>query len=107
MVSVSERLKQKAAVRTTEVRIDGETFTVREVGAIVFAEYGKLVKDDKLAATAALLAECVLDEEGNPALSSADALEVAKSARVTMPLVSAIMEVSGFNGESEKKADAS
>lgn len=107
MVSVSDRLKQKAAVRTKEVRIDGETFVVREVGAIAFAEYGKLVKDDKQAATAALLVECVLNEDGHPALSPADALEVAKSARVTVPLVSAIMEVSGFTGDDEKKADAS
>lgn len=106
MVSVSERLKQKAAVRTKEVRIDGELFVVREVGAVAFADYGNLIKTDKVKATARLLAECVLDEQGNSALSDDDALEVAKSARVTMPLVSAIMELSGF-GDNEKKADAS
>jgi hypothetical protein len=106
VVSVVERLKQKAAVRTKEVRIDGDLFVVREVGAIAFAEYGKLVSTDKHAATAVLLAECVLDDEGNRALSDQDALEIAKSARVTMPLVSAIMEVSGF-GDAEKKSDAS
>lgn len=94
-------------MRTIEVRIDDETFVVREVGAISFAEYGELVKRDKQAATAKLLSDCVLDEEGNPALSAEDAAEVAKSARVTMPLVAAIMEVSGFNGDDEKKADAS
>lgn len=107
MVSVSERLKQKASIRTKEVVVDGETFVVREVGAIAFAEYGKLVKNDPRAATATLLAECVLDEEGNPALSAEDSMEIAKSARVTMPLVSAIMDVSGFGGDGEKKADAS
>lgn len=106
MVSVTERLKAKAAVRTKEVLIDGEPFTVREVGAVSFAEYGKVVKRDQVEATAILLTECVVDESGTPALSIEDAREIAKSARVTMPLVKAIMEVSGFGGD-EKEPDAS
>ena len=105
MVSVTERLKAKAAVRTKEVRIDGETFVVQEVGAVSFGEYGKVVKKDQVQATALLLAECVLDEEGKLALSLEDATEIAKSARVTMPLVQAIMEVSGF-GADEKEPNA-
>lgn len=105
MVPVSERLRSKAAVRTKEIAIDGDTFCVREVGADDFAEYGKLAKADSTQATAFLLAACVLDEAGLPALSKEDAAEVSKSARVTMPLVKAIMDVSGF-GEEEKKADA-
>ena len=106
MVSLSERLKAKAALRTKEVRIDGEAFVVREVGAVEFGEYGKAAKTDQVKATALLLASCVLDEEGNASLTSADAAEIAKSARVTMPLVQAIMEVSGF-GADEKESDAS
>ncbi len=106
MVSVSERLKAKAAVRTKEVRIDGDTFTVQEVGAVSFGEYGRMVKKDQVKATAFLLSECVLDEEGKAALSPEDAFEIAKSARITMPLVQAIMEVSGF-GADEKELDAS
>lgn len=106
MVSVSERLKQKAAVRTQEVVLDGDTFVVREVGAVEFAEYGKLVKPNSLEATAFLLAACVVDESGQEALSIEEAREVARSARVTMPLVQAIMEVSGF-GALEKEPHAS
>lgn len=103
---MSERLKAKAVVRTKEVRIDGDDFAVREVGAVEFGEYGKVAKTDQVKATALLLAACVLDEEGNASLSLDDALDIAKSARVTMPLVQAIMEVSGF-GDDEKKPDAS
>ncbi len=106
MVPVSQRLRAKAALRTKEVTIDGETFSVREVGAVPFGEYGVLVKTDRVAATALLLAECVVDETGALALSREEALEIAASARVTMPLIQAIMEVSGF-GDEEKKADAS
>lgn len=105
MGSVSDRLRAKAAVRTKAVLIDGESFTVREVGAVSFGEYGKIVKDDPVGATALLLAECIVEDDGTPALDESAAREVASSARVTMPLVQAIMEVSGF-GEDEKEPDA-
>jgi len=106
VVSVIERLKAKAALRTKDVTIDGDVFRVQEVGAVSFAEYGKLARKDQLSATALLLAECVLDEEGKLALNREDALAIAHSARVTMPLIQAIMDVSGF-GADEKEPDAS
>jgi hypothetical protein len=104
--SVSDRLRAKAALRTKAVLVDGESFTVREVGAVSFGEYGKLVKNDPIGATSLLLAECVLGEDGKPALDVAAAREIAASARVTMPLIQAIMEASGF-GDDEKEPHAS
>lgn len=105
MVSVTERLKAKAIRRTAEVQLDGETFTVIEVDADSFAEYGTILKKDRKEATAFLLSRCVLDEEGNPAVPIEDAREISKSTRVTVPLMNRIMELSGF-GDDEKKADA-
>jgi hypothetical protein len=105
MGSVSDRLRAKAAVRTKAVDIDGDSFTVREVGAVSFGEYGRVVKTDPVGATALLLAECVIEDDGSPALDETAAREVAASARVTMPLVQAIMQVSGF-GDDEKEPDA-
>ena len=104
MGSVSERLRAVATVRTKTVEIDGEAFIVREVGAASFAEYGKMVGDDQRASTAILLSECVVNEDGSPALTREDAIAIAGSARVTMPLVRAIMDVSGF-GEKEPHAN--
>ena len=103
MGQLSARLLAAAAVRTASVAIDGESYTVREVGAASFAEYGKLLKADPRGASAVLLAECVIDEDGKPVLTLDEAREVANSLRVTMPLVQAIMELSGF---AEKEPDA-
>lgn len=111
MGSVSERLKAEAAVRTKDVLVGKEHFTVTEIGAEDFTEYGRLLKltpadgGGRQEATAFLLSRCVL-EDGALALSMEDARVVAKSTRVALPLVSAIMELSGF-GDDEKKADAS
>jgi hypothetical protein len=107
VVSVSERLQQKASRRTAEVRLDEDTFIVVEVDVDDFAQYGALAKQDRKEATAFLLSCCVLEEDAfTRALSIEVAREVAKSTRVTIPLVNKIMELSGFGGD-EKKADAS
>lgn len=108
MGSVSERLRAAATVRSKEVAVGEESFTVREVDAIDFESYGKLLKakdGGRHEAIAFLLSRCVM-EDGALALSIEDAREVARSTRVTVPLVAAIMDLSGF-GEDEKKADAS
>ncbi len=106
MVPVSERLKQKATRRTAEVDIDGDLFSVIEIDAVDFSEYGAISKDNRREAVAFVLSRCVLDESGQPCLSIEDAREVAMSVRVSVPLVSKIMELSGFGGD-EKKSDAS
>lgn len=103
MGQLKDRLLAAAAVRTAEVEIDGETYSVREVGATAFAEYGRLIKSDPRGASAVLLAECVLEADGSPALNIEEAKQVAQSLRVTMPLVAKILELSGF---SEKEPDA-
>lgn len=105
MGSVSERLRKQAEVRTCSVQIGDETYTVREVSSSTFKRYGETVKLDRILATSYLLEECVLDENGNPALSPEDAAFVATSPRVVVPLASAIMELSGL-GADEKKSDA-
>lgn len=118
--SVKELLLRAAAVREDVVDIDGEKVHVREVGALEFAEYGRLLKDrtedgkevkgDRVRATATLIAACVLDGPGgNPALTIEDATAIARSARVSMPIVRKVMELSGFGDDEddEKEPDAS
>jgi hypothetical protein len=105
--NLRDQLMALAALRTRTVVIGGVSFPVREVGALEFAEYGKLQKTDKLKATASLIAACVVDDDGNPALTIEEATAIARSARVSMPIVGAVMELSGFGGEdAEKEPDA-
>lgn len=103
--SLRDQLLELAKLRTDVIDIDGVQVTVREVGALEFAEYGKLQKTDRLGATAALIANCVIDEEGKPALSKDEATTLANSARVAMPIVQKILSLSGF-GVDEKEPDA-
>lgn len=104
--SARERLLALAQIKRDTVEIDGESFTIREVEAIPFGEYGAMVKEDKARATAFLIASCVVDENDQPVLSMEDALLLAKSARISMPIVSKVMELSGFGRDDEKKSDA-
>lgn len=106
--NLKERLLELAKLRTKTVVVGDVSLTVREVGALEFAEYGKLQKTDRLKATASLISACVVDEDGNPALTPEEAGTLARSARVSMPIVGAVMELSGFGGEGdEKEPDAS
>ena len=105
MGSVSERLRKQAVVRTKQVTIGDETYTVREVSSSTFAKYGETIKVDRLQATGLLLEECVLEEDGSQALTAEDVAIVSKVPRLVVPLVSAIMEISGI-GDDEKKSDA-
>lgn len=107
--AVKAKLLSAAETRSRVVDVDGEPVRVREVGAMEFAEYGAELKKDRTRATAQLIAACVVDDEGNPVLSVDEAVKVAKSARVSMPLVTAIMELSGFGDDEddEKEPDAS
>lgn len=105
--TMRERLLQAAAVRSAQVKIDDDTFLVREVSASKFAKYGDLIAKDRPAAVTFLLQECVIDEDGKPCLSLEDAEVVGESARVGLKLISEIMRLSGYSGEDpEKKPDA-
>ena len=104
--SLRDQLLALAQLRTDVVTIGDVRLTVREVGAMEFAEYGKKLKADRLGATAELIAACVVDDEGNTVLSIDDAKQFAKSARVSMPVVRKIMELSGFGEGDEKEPDA-
>lgn len=80
---------------------------VREVSSSTFAKYGELMKaGQRTDATAIMLEECVLDDEGNQALQPDDAKYIAGSTRVVIPLISAILDLSGLGKDDEKKADA-
>lgn len=103
---LKNKLLAASTLRSTVVEIDGEKYTIQEVGAGGFADYGALLKKDRNKATAQLISECLVDEDGAKLLTVEEATQVVKSARVSMPLVNAIMEVSGF-GDDEKESDAS
>jgi len=104
MELLKEKLLASAKLRTRVVEIEGEKYTVREVGAVEFAAYGALLKTDRIKATASLVHDCLVDENGAKILTLEEAIEVVGSARVSMQIVNAIMEVSGFG---EKEPDAS
>ena len=97
-MGVRERLAQLATLRTKEVTVEGETFTVRESSAATFAEYGRLQKTDRTAAIALLLRESIVVPEGEERLSVKDATGIALSQRVSIPLISAVMEINGYAG---------
>lgn len=108
MGSLKEKLLASAQLRTKVVEVDGSKIVVREVSAAAFAAYGAGLKTDKEKATAGLVSACVFDEEGNQVLTPEEALDLVKSSRVAMPIVNAIMEVSGFKeDDAEKEAVAS
>jgi hypothetical protein len=102
---VKAALLAAATVREDSVTIGDEKIFVREVGVVEFAAYGQDQKQDRARATAVLMSQCVLDGPGGQlALTLEDAMQLAKSARVSLPIVAKILEVSGF---SEKEPDAS
>jgi hypothetical protein len=103
-VSVRKRLAQLATLRTKEIDIEGERFTVRESSAAVFAEYFRMQKTDRNGAIAMLLREAIVVPEGEEALTDADAAALARSQRVAVPLIVAVMDVNGYGGgDSEKE----
>jgi hypothetical protein len=116
---VKDKLMALAAVRFGTASIEGQEFLVREIGTMDFARYGELangktdedgksiVTADKQEATAFLISRCVVDENHASLLTIEEARQLAASARVSMPIVSKVMELSGFQGEKEKKSDAS
>lgn len=113
-VTRKSRLLSLATVREGSVTLEGETIFVREIGPLEFAEYGRILKEDRTKATAQLLAFCVIDGLDGPPLfeSVDDALPIAKSARVSMPIINKVMQLSGFKDdtsgeEAEKEPDAS
>lgn len=102
--SVKSRLLEIAAVREDRLELEGTTLYVREVGALEFSEYGNLLKVDRVKATASLLAACVLDGPGGGPMFATpeEAAPIAKSARAAMPIITKIMQLSGFEGKDEE-----
>lgn len=106
MEQLKASLLEAAKLRTKSVKVGDVKVKVREVGTVEFAEYGELHKVDKSKATASLIASCVVDDDGNPMLTLDEAIQLSKSARMSIGIVGAIMELSGFSEPTEKKADA-
>lgn len=111
-IAVKAKLLSIAAVREDFVELEGERLYVREIGALEFAEYGRMLKADRVKATALLISSCVIDgPNGAPLFENADeAMPIAKSARASMPIINKVMQLSGFketSDEMEKESDAS
>lgn len=87
-----------AKLRTKQLTLGDVTITVREVGALEFSEYGIALRDatGKNRAVAVLLAACVVDDEGKPLHTADEMMVVAASARTSLPIINAIMELSGY-----------
>lgn len=109
--SVKKGLLKLSKTRTAVVTISGDDESpsvevlVREVGASEFAEYGELIKEAKAkkvsreGATAFLLSICIVEQTDAglvPVYTSGECLDIARSARVSMPIMNRIMELSGF-----------
>lgn len=102
------KLLAAASLRQGVVVLEGETVRVREVNTNDFARYGELVKTDRLGATAYLIQACAVDDAGAGVFTAEEALEIARSVRLSVPLMNEIMRLSGFaeEGADEKHADA-
>lgn len=115
--SVKKQLKKIAQTRTRVVPIsDGDggvvKVLVREVGADEFAAYGEMLKDKRagrIQAQAFLLSCCIVEETSEdplaPVYTAEEAVDIARSTRVSMPIVSAIMDLSGFSDEEKKTGE--
>jgi hypothetical protein len=102
---LKNQLLSAAIRRSAEVTIDGVVYTVRELSAAEFAEYGRVAATDRDRSHALILAAGLIEDDA-PILTLEEARTVALSARVALPLVNAIMVLSGF-GPAEKESDAS
>lgn len=115
---MKEQLLKLAAIRYGTVTIEGTEVRVREATADEFSRYAALSNDEKddkdvvtrkgnkNAANATLIAGCIVDEAGASVYNEAEAAVLAASARVSMPVINKIMELSGFKGDAEKHSDA-
>jgi len=101
-----DRLLAVAAIRTKRVEVGGEDVLVREMYADEFVGYVKQRQTEPGKAAAYLLQCCVIGEDGEPLLTSEDAEALVKSLRVGVPLIQAVLTLSGF-GDDEKEPDAS
>jgi hypothetical protein len=112
-VAVKAALLNIAAIREDVVELEDQKLYVREIGTLEFAEYGRLLKANRVKATAMLIAACVIDGPGgNPVFTNAEEAEpIAKSARASMPILNKVMRLSGFKSDDkdddEKEPDAS
>lgn len=117
---IKKGLLKLAKTRTDTVTINGDDESpsvevlVREVGAAEFAEYGELLKEAKAKtrpkedATAFLLSICIVEQTDAglaQVYTASECLEIARSARVSMPIMNCIMELSGFTEDDKKPGE--
>ena len=108
MADLKQQLLGLATLRTKTVELDKLKVTVREAGATAFSEYGTILREQKDVekANATLIADCVVDEDGNTIMTIEEAMPLAKQARTAVAIIGAVMELSGFAEADEKNADA-
>lgn len=116
---MKDKLLALAALRTGDLQVEGETVHVRELSTPEYAEYGRLTNDqkdergnliskaDRLKGIAFLISTAVIDEAGVRVFSDDEAITLAKSPRVALPIVSKVMELSGTKEGEEKHPVAS
>lgn len=113
---MSRRLLELATLGETTVTIDGESLRVVEPNGWQMMEYRSLrngqradpktgqkeIKPDLVGAVAHLIEHCVVDAEGKPIYTAAEARKIAGGrSEVFLPLVVA---VTGFEKPEKKKA---
>ena len=100
---LSETLLSASELRSKEIEVLGKPAIVREPRAGVLKKYAEAVGRDIEEANGLLIAACLLNPDGTPAVNAQQASKVAQNGRVALPIVTAILEVSGFI---EKEPDA-
>lgn len=111
---MSRRLLELATLAEKTIEIGGETVRVREPNGLQMMEYRRLragqredkktgqpeIKPDLVAAVAHLVEHCVIDAEGKPIYSAAEALTIAGGrSEVFLPL---IITITGFEPPEKK-----
>lgn len=97
---ISDKIRKLAELKRHEVDVAGEKLLVREPNALEHIKFREIRKSDgEIASVTFLLKQCVINEDGTPALSDDDAAFLASgSARVGLLLLGGILsEVSVKN----------
>lgn len=91
-MNMRERLLALTVRRITDITIEGEVFRVREPTAGDVQAFVAAREADPRGAMAALMVACMVDEDGEPFLSTQDALAIADVPRLATPIVGALTD---------------
>jgi hypothetical protein len=104
-VSLKELLlKQARTVATKKVRVGEVEVTVREMNVTTFERYMEAGrKKDRELANSILISESVVDENGSTVMTVDEARSLATSVRLSLNIISAVLEMSGVTEEEDEK----